>query len=407
MRKQKAVSTVASRPARYVVVALRMAGIAGQDKLNGIFGYLSEQHRWRLSIYRTVHEFTAETVRSEIAKGADGFLVGIPGVTEALTAIAKTSIPTVLLNVEGGPLMRRTRGLALVRSDAEDVGRQAADTLLSQGIYKSYGYVGYRTDCEWSLNRGTAFRSAIEKAGFVTRMFDSTHFMDKNRDNSVLAVWLRHLPKPCGLLAACDDRAFEVLDVCRDIGLTVPSEIGILGVNNDPLLCENAVPKLSSVQPDFKQEGRLAAELLERMMSNGGKIPGKKEEGENPRTFTVGVRMIVHRESTVPASNAGKLVQKALAFIEANAMCKINVTDVVNHLKVSRSLAELRFRELQHETIRTAIVRARMEELKRRLVSSRDTIEKISFDCGWTNPNAAKNLFKSRFGISMRDFRNG
>ena len=44
---------------RRVVVALRMAGIAGQDKLNGIFDHLSSGHRWQLIIYRTRQEFTA------------------------------------------------------------------------------------------------------------------------------------------------------------------------------------------------------------------------------------------------------------------------------------------------------------------------------------------------------------
>ena len=50
---------------RHVVVALRMAGIAGQDKLNGVFEFLSRGHRWALSIYRTRHEFTAEAVRRD------------------------------------------------------------------------------------------------------------------------------------------------------------------------------------------------------------------------------------------------------------------------------------------------------------------------------------------------------
>ena len=34
-----------NRP-KHVVVALRMAGIAGQDKLNGVFEFLSRGHRW-------------------------------------------------------------------------------------------------------------------------------------------------------------------------------------------------------------------------------------------------------------------------------------------------------------------------------------------------------------------------
>jgi DNA-binding LacI/PurR family transcriptional regulator len=127
-----------------VVVALRMAGIAGQDKLNGIFSYLNEGHRWSLAIYRTQHEFTAETVRAEIARGVDGFLVGLPGTGDALAEIAKTDRPAVLLNVPSKALMRRGGNVAMVKSDAKEVGTRAADALLSQGIYRCYGYLGYR-----------------------------------------------------------------------------------------------------------------------------------------------------------------------------------------------------------------------------------------------------------------------
>ena len=386
-------------PARHVVVALRMAGIAGQDKLNGVFNYLSAGHRWRLSIYRTRHEFTAETVRAEIDKGVDGFLVGIPGATDALNEIAKTNLPAVLLNIPGGSLLNRRRGVEMVKSDAENVGQQAADALLSQGVYKSYGYVGYTADDEWSRDRGRAFRRELAKAGFDALMFDAAHYGEKICDRAAFAGWLAELPKPCGLLAACDDRAYETLDACREAGIKVPAEIGVLGVNNDPLLCENADPKLSSVQPDFKEEGRLAAALLERMMS------AHRLNAAAPQLHLVGIKTIIHRESTFPLSNAGKLVQKALAFIDRNAARDIGVSDVVAHLKVSRSLANLRFRELQRETIHKTITRVRLEEVRRRLSATRDTIEKISADCGWANRNTLKNLFKRTFGCSMRDFR--
>lgn len=98
-RKRTVKALVSAAPARRVVVALRMAGIAGQDKLNGIFSYLNEGHRWSLAIHRTQHEFTAEAVRAEIARGVDGFLVGLPGTDDALAEIAKTDRPAVLLNV--------------------------------------------------------------------------------------------------------------------------------------------------------------------------------------------------------------------------------------------------------------------------------------------------------------------
>jgi len=392
--------TASSIAPRRVVVALRMAGIAGQDKLNGIFEHLSAGRRWQLIIYRAKHEFTAETVQHELDRGTDGFIVGIPGADDALAALAATDAPTVVMNVSGGGIELRKRNVAFVKSDSAAVGREAAHALLKQGIYKSYGYAGYRTNEEWSRERGNSFRDALDKAGFVGRMMDVEHYSDKVEDKTTVIEWLNALPKPCGILAACDDRAFEILDICRETGIKVPAEVGILGVNNDPLLCENTEPKLSSIQPDFIGEGRLAAELLERMMS-GGTIPASK------RTVRVGIRSIIHRESTVAQSEAGKLVQKVLAYINHEAVNGIGVEDVARRFKVSRSLLELRFRDLQNESVYEAMLRVRLEEVKRRLRQTNDPISEITRECGWENPTPPKTLFKKRFGISMRDYRAG
>ena len=395
---RKNIKAAVRTPPRRVVIALRMAGIAGQDKLNGIFDYLSAGRRWQLIIYRTKHEFTADVVEHELKRGADGFIVGIPGADDALSLLAKSTVPTVVMNVSGGGIENRTDGIAFVKSDSAAVGREAANALLKQGIYKSYGYAGYRTDDDWSRQRGTAFRDALEEAGFVGRMMDITHYKDKVEDKSTVIEWLRALPKPCGILAACDDRAFEILDICKEIGLKVPAEVGILGVNNDPILCENTEPKLSSIQPNFIEEGRLAAELLEQLMS-GGKISSGK------RLSKVGIRAIVHRESTVAQSESGKLVQKVLAYIGREATRGIGVEEVARRFKVSRSLLELRFRELQNESVYEAMLRIRLEEVKRLLRQTDDPISEITSACGWENPIPPKALFKRRFGISMRDYR--
>ena len=383
---------------RRVVIALRMAGIAGQDKLNGIFDYLSGGRRWQLIIYRTKHEFTPEVVEHELMRGADGFIVGIPGADDALSLLAKSGVPAVVMNVSGGGIEKREERIAFVKSDSTAVGREAANTLLKQGIYKSYGYAGYRTDDDWSVERGRAFRDALAEAGFVGRMMDITHYKDKVEDKSTVIEWLEALPKPCGILAACDDRAFEILDICKEIGLKVPAEVGILGVNNDPILCENTDPKLSSIQPNFIEEGRLAAELLEQMMS-GGKLPPKK------RLNKVGIRAIAHRESTISQSESGKLVQKILSYIGKEATKGIGVEDVARRFKVSRSLLELRFRELQNESVYEAMLRIRLEEVKRLLRQTDNPISEITSACGWKNPIPPKALFKRRFGMSMRDYR--
>jgi len=101
-----------------------MAGIAGQDKLNGIFDYLNEGNRRQLSIFRTPQEFTAETVRSEIERGTEGFIVGIPETDEALSALAQSRLPTVVMNVTGGGIEDRKTNIAFVNFETPVIMRK-------------------------------------------------------------------------------------------------------------------------------------------------------------------------------------------------------------------------------------------------------------------------------------------
>lgn len=383
-----------------ITVALRMAGIAGQDKLNGIFEHLSQGNRWQLSIFRTVNEFTGETVRREIERGSNGFIVGIPGADDALSVLAESEIPTVVMNVSGGGIEKRTENIAFVRSDSEAIGRAAARELLKQGVYKCFGYAGYRSDEDWSRDRGIAFRDELKKVGCECRMFDIAHYADKIENLATVTEWLKGLPKPCGILSSCDDRAFDILNACRQAGISVPAEIAVLGINNDPILCENSDPRLSSVQPDFIQEGRLAADILGRMLANDSYR--RRQRGN---THKVGVRQIIHRYSTHPISEAGLLIQKALAYIKKNATKGIGAQDVANHLKISYSLLNLRFQELLQESVYETILKARLETVQSMLKNSQEPIDLIAEKCGWSTPASLKKIFKQRFKMSMRDYR--
>ena len=379
--------------ARKVAVALRMAGIAGQDKLNGIFEHLSEGRRWQLLLYRTRHEFTAATVRECLADGTDGFIVAIPDADDALAELARSTVPTVVMNVAGGGIEKRRRNLCFVKSDSAKVGREAALEFLREGNYRAYGYVGYNRDFEWSVERGRAFAARLAESGFTAAVYDHTQ---------PLAQYLAALEKPCAVFASCDDDAYAILDACRAEGLKIPQEVAVLGVNNDPILCENSEPRLSSIQPDFVGEGRLAAQLLERMMTDAARTPARNHR---PKTHLVGIRRIVRRDSTPAESTSGVLVQKALAFINRRALTGIKVGDVAAYLKVSRPLLDLRFREHLHASVYDTLLKIRLAEVKRRLRTTDERLDEIALACGWKNTASLKNLFKRLYGRSMRAYR--
>ena len=78
---------------------------------------------------------------------------------------------------------------------------------------------------------------------------------------------------------------------------------------------------------------------------------------------------------------------------------------MAEHLGVSRPLLDLRFRETQRYTVGQLITSTRLGEVARRLRETKLSISSIQELCGFRNANALKNLFKSRYGMSMRDYR--
>ena len=212
-----------------------------------------------------------------------------------------------------------------------------------------------------------------------------------------LSKWLSAVEKPAAIMAAYDSRALNILEACKTEGFSVPEQICILGVDNDRLLCESVKPTLSSIAPDHAGEGRTAVDALAGLLRRGT---------NRPKSVLCSVKKIVERESTAPVSPARALIRRALAYIDTHATDDIAVLDVIRHLGVSRSLAELRFRQFHSSTIAQAIRERRLEEVCKRLTKTRRPIMTISKECSFKNINHLKNVFRARFGMSMREFRN-
>ena len=372
-----------------VFIALRMAGIAGQEKLSGIFRFLGENHDWDIRLVRTAGEFTVAAVKEALRAKYDGFIVSIPGTEKSAAVLASTEIPTIVMDIHSPLLSARRKNIVFIRNSSEEIGRTAANHLLGIGQCRSYAFVHNPSVMQWSIDRCKAFRETLRDNGFWCHELKTPEGLSK-------------LERPIGVFAANDDRGYDVIEFCHARRIRVPEDAAVLGINNDTLICENCHPQLSSIQPDFEQEGYLAAETLARMMYP--RNPATPQP-RNPATLFVGVKAVIRRESTAEVSTSGKLVQKALAYIRKHALEGIGVPDVVAHLKVSRRLADLRFRELQHTSIGDEITRIRLAEVQRLLRSTKEPIDSIAAQCGYANPNYLKNLFRKRFSMSMRDFR--
>ena len=298
-------------------------------------------------------------------------------------------------------LSRRTTNLAFVGMDEEGIGSMGARYLLSLGAVNSYGFVASYRGLPWSDLRKRGFTETIRSSRNAIRTFDGPDDLSiapgSVEDIAKLENWLLDLPKPAALMADHDTRASQILECCRRLKLNVPQQVSVVGVDNDRVICDFTAPTLSSIMPDHEQVGFRAAEQLGLMM--------RRKSTSRVKVVKCPPKTLVVRETTKPVTPSAQLVHRALVYIDEHACDGIRVTDVVNHLGVSRALADLRFREVQNSTILEAILERRLKEVTRLLFTTHDSITRISLVCGFKNPKHLKRLFRQRFGTTMRDFR--
>ena len=380
-----------------VILALQLAGEPGRRKLSGVLDYVAERKcQWNFRFVRHKEVFTPDFVRRFADHRIDGVIYSLDSTNPAEAELSKLEIPTVVIDLYGpSPLRDRMKNIAFVEGDCAATARSAADFLLDTGKFRSFAFVPDVRNRVWGRIRGHAFIEYMCKHGFPTAVYRRPRGIQY--DDAELAAWLKAQPKPCGVFAAFDDRALNVIDACRAIGLDVPRDVAVVGVDNDVVLCEHTMPALTSVQPDHAMEGRRAAEMLDDMMASGKSRKVRHEVCANVQT--------VARESTPAVSNAGRLVQRAVAHIQANATRGIGVRDVVAHLGCSRRLADLRFGELQGMSILDAIRKAQMDEVRHLLRTTNLSIAAIAARAGFKSAKRLPEQFKALFGCSCGAYR--
>ena len=379
---------------KIALVSISLKRASGRDVLSGIFRRLESARGWNLRIFQEEdNPLTVDTFKSALADGIDGIIVTKALSSELMKAIDRCDLPTVGIGI-GKSLLPSHQRLALVANDSAGIGRLAAAHLTSRGGLSSFGFVG----TPWSEERENAFRREIEQLGFPFCPFAQRGAPGTDADRTALAGYLSRLPKPAGLLAAADWRAAQVMDVAAKLGIAIPADIAILGIDNDEFICPRTEPPLSSIHPGHLEMG-------ERAMSELIRLGNSPKPTSSPRLTVVPTRRILIRESTGVRATGAALVSRAKRFIADNACRKISVQDVAQSLHVSYRLAELRFKEMEKITLREAIENIRLDKVRRMLVHTNLKIARIADECGFDDPNHLSHVFKKRTGQSLRDYR--
>ncbi len=183
--------------------------------------------------------------------------------------------------------------------------------------------------------------------------------------------------------------AQSVLRVARRLGLRVPDDLAVVGVNDDELVASVSEPPLTSIALPTRAIGVAAAELLDGLMA------GRPAPREPLRFAPLGVR--ARRSSDVLAVD-DRAVVEAYRFIQANASRPILPADVHARSRLPRRTLEVRFKAQTGRTIGQAILHAHVDLLAHTPLTPAER-------CGFRHPENLHAAFRKVTGMTPRAYR--
>jgi LacI family transcriptional regulator len=199
-----------------------------------------------------------------------------------------------------------------------------------------------------------------------------------------------------GIMACNDVRGRQLLEAATLGDIDVPHEVAVVGVDDDPLLCELSNPPLSSVAFNARLGGYRAAELLDGLMSRRLK---------RPQQIDVEPLWVVPRRSTDAVAVDDAEVASALRYIRENARRAIGVSDVVWHAAISRRTLEIRFHTVLGRSVREEIERVRLSWTRQLLVETDLPAAKIAELAGFSSFSYANKVFRRETGEPPAQYR--
>lgn len=276
-------------------------------------------------------------------------------------------------------------------------GKMAAEYFMAKG-FQNFGFFGYNGVC-WSDERCEAFRSRIEKT-----MGESNFYMyDKQNidnmwyyDQSILTDWLMSLPKPIAIMTCDDNQGNILLQACELCGLHVPFDVAIIGVDNDEILCNMSNPTMSTINIDIERGGYDTAAMVDKMM---------KDSSYKGEDIVLQPLSVVERLSSSVFATNDKEILAALRFIHANIDSKIQVTDVLKNVPLSRRLLEQRFKHMTGTTIYNYISFQRINRFAQLLLSSTESVTDIAARLDEPDTKSISRRFKEIKGCTPSEYR--
>jgi LacI family transcriptional regulator len=289
--------------------------------------------------------------------------------------------------------------------DEQAVGRSAARHLLERGHTR---FVCLSARWRVGRLRQVGFVNEVERAGGTCLTLGdaaiSTHASplppDVGRQEAL--PLLNHVEPPAGVFVYGDRSGIEVTEAAASVGLRVPEDLAVVGVNNDELLVEFARTPLSSVDLDVEQIGRVAAGILDRLLRGQ---PAETTPGGLNGVWTVPPRGVIARQSTRMQAFFDEQVREAAAFMGRHACRGLTVDEVCRSLAISRRSLERKMLAAIGRTPAQEIRRLRIDKARELIRRSDLTLAEIAGAVGFANQSSFSTAFRLVCGATPGRWR--
>ena len=292
----------------------------------------------------------------------------------------------------------RHPGVPSVWPDHYGMGRLAAEHLLERGLRRLayFGLEGF-----WfSQLRGRGFAERAEEAGATCDVLQVPRRLGPGANwherTELLVRWLGQLSPPVGLLAVQDYRARAVMEECERLGLRIPHDVAVIGMEDDPTLCEFCRPTLSSVSRNSWRLGFETAAMLNRLME------GRPHSGD----VVVPSEGVIARQSTDTIAVEDPHLAAALHFIHDHLSDPFGVDQVVRATSISRRQLEIRFRRILGCTPHEYLCGKRVDRVKELLsVPGKIKLHRVMTASGFSSVKRLRLVFKRLTGMTPLEYR--
>ncbi len=365
-------------------VGILLAGYSGfyGEVLRGIRRYASENRSWQL-IYR------AEQGPVTGSERFDGVLADLSGSRNSILNAYRGPAIQLANHIDAPKIVR-------VGMDEHAAGRIAAEHFLANR-HRHFAYLGYE-EHRYVAERLEGFRAALgEHADQLSVLMLPATEVDWTVPATVLADWVKQLPRPVAVMACHDGLALRVAQACREAGIRVPADLSLVGVDNVGPECEMSEPPLSSVAQPMESIGYVAARLLDQMMHG---------EPRPSMPILLPPAGLTIRESSDAAAVSDELVKDAVRYLTDHLKRGIDVATLVEAMAVSRSTLERRFRAMLGRTPLEEIHRLRLQRATELLAQTNLVLGEIARECGFRYATHLCTAFRQAFGETPTEYRN-